>query len=220
MDKKINLIFDFDSTFIQLETIEILAEYALKEHKNKNSIIKKISNMTNLAMSGQLSFNRALSDRISLLDLKEIHIKETSDFLLDKISPSFDLNLEFIKKNKSSCYIISGGFKDIIYPIVHKFGFIEKNIFANNFIYNKDGTIKLDNSNPLSKDNGKNLIAKNIKGYNIIIGDGYTDYEVKKNGNAMKFIQYVENINRKELNNKADLIAKNFQDIINFLNHA
>ena len=175
--------------------------------------------MTNLAMSGKLSFNKALSDRISLLDLKETHIKETSEFLLNKISPSFDLNLEFIKENKSSCYIISGGFKDIIIPIVKKFGFIEKHIFANNFIYNKDGTIKLDNANPLSKDNGKNLIAKNIKGFNIIIGDGYTDYEVKKNGNAMKFIQYIENINRKELNNKADLIAKNFQDIINFLNH-
>ena len=77
----------------------------------------------------------------------------------------------------------------------------------------------MDKSNPLSKNNGKNIIAKNIEGYNIIIGDGYTDYEVKKNGNASKFIQYIENINRSELNNKADLIARNFQNIINFLNH-
>jgi len=219
MNKKINLIFDFDSTFIQLETIEILAEHALKKHKNKDSITKKISTMTNLAMSGKLSFNKALSDRISLLDLKQNHIIETTNYLLGKISPSFDSNLEFIKKNKRNCYIISGGFKDIILPIVKKFGFIEKHIFANNFIYHQDGTIGLDKSNPLSKDNGKNMIAKNIEGYNMIIGDGYTDYEVKKNGNASKFIQYIENINRSELNNKADLIARNFQDIINFLNH-
>ena len=38
MNKKINLIFDFDSTFIQLETIEILAEYALEKHKDKQAI--------------------------------------------------------------------------------------------------------------------------------------------------------------------------------------
>ena len=41
--------------------------------------------------------------------------------------------------------------------------------------------------------------------------------EVKKDGYADVFIQYIENINRKELNNKADLIATNFQDIINFI---
>ena len=53
MNKKINLIFDFDSTFIQLETIEVLAEFALKNNSNKISIAKKIKSMTNLAMSGK-----------------------------------------------------------------------------------------------------------------------------------------------------------------------
>ena len=66
-------------------------------------------------------------------------------------------------------------------------------------------------------DNGKSMVIKNIDGFNIIIGDGYTDYEVKKNGFADIFIQYIENINRKELNDKADFIAKNFNEIINFI---
>ena len=66
-------------------------------------------------------------------------------------------------------------------------------------------------------DNGKSIIAKNIDGFNIMIGDGYTDYEVKKNGFANIFIQYIENVNRKELNDKADFIAKNFNDIINYI---
>ena len=34
---------------------------------------------------------------------------------------------------------------------------------------------------------------------NVIIGDGYTDYEIKKFGNANKFILFTENIFRKEL---------------------
>ena len=219
MNKKINLIFDFDSTFIELETIEVLAEFSLKEHQNKKAITHTIKNMTNLAMSGKLSFNKALSDRISLLDLKSEHIKNTSKFLMNKISSSFSKNINFFKQNRENCYIISGGFKNIIYDIVKPFNFIEDNIFANEFISHKDGNILLDTTNPLSMDNGKSSIAKKIKGYNIIIGDGYTDYEVKKHGYADIFIQYIENINRKELNDKADLIATNFQDIIKFIKH-
>jgi len=217
MNKKINLIFDFDSTFIQLETIEVLAGYALKKNNKNIFIEKKIKNITNLAMSGKLSFHKALLDRISLLNLKREHIEKTSQFLLDKISFSFNENIDFIKENKDNCYIISGGFKNIISNIVKKFDFIDSNIFANEFIYYDNKNISLDINNPLSMDNGKSNIAKNIKGYNIIIGDGYTDYEVKKDGYADVFIQYIENINRKELNNKADLIATNFQDIINFI---
>ena len=34
-----NLIFDFDSTLLKMETIEILAEIALRENKNKNGSI-------------------------------------------------------------------------------------------------------------------------------------------------------------------------------------
>ena len=63
------------------------------------------------------------------------------------------------------------------------------------------------------------LIAKNIPGNNIIIGDGYTDYEVKKEKAAIKFIQYAENINRKKLNKHADIIAFNFNEIIDFINN-
>ena len=170
-------------------------------------------------MSGKLSFNKALSDRISLLDLKSEHIKNTSKFLMNKISSSFSENINFFKKNRKNCYIVSGGFKNIICDIVKPFNFIEDNIFANEFISHKNGSILLDTTNPLSRDNGKSSITKKIEGYNIIIGDGYTDYEVKKHGYADIFIQYVENINRKELNDKADLIATNFQDIIKFIKY-
>tara|TARA_Y100000590_G_scaffold373029_1_gene436510 strand:+ start:1175 stop:1834 length:660 start_codon:yes stop_codon:yes gene_type:complete len=218
MNKKINLIFDFDSTFIKQETIEVLAKHSLKKnHKSKN-IKKQIQDITTLAMSGAISFQKALSDRIALLDIKPDHIEKTSQFLLDEISPSFNDNINFIKENKENCYIISGGFKKIICDVVKKFDFIESNIFANEFTFYQNN-ISIDTKNPLSMDCGKCKIAKKIKGYNIIIGDGYTDYEVKKHGYANVFIQYVENINRNELNDKADLIATNFKDIINFINN-
>ena len=93
-----------------------------------------------------------------------------------------------------------------------------ENIFANNFIYdNDDNIISVDDNNPLSRDKGKIEIAKNILGQNIIIGDGYTDYEIKKFGYAEKFIQFSENINRPILNSIADYTAYSFNDVRKYI---
>ena len=216
--KNINIIFDFDSTIIQLETIEVLADFALKNIRDKNTILKNIKNITSNAMAGKISFDKALTNRISLLSINKSHIHDTMKYLKKKLTKSFFDNLDYIEDNIVNCFVISGGFKEIISPILTPYGFRKENIYANSFIYNKGGVVVgVDNKNPLSKDKGKNIIAKNIKGFNIIVGDGYTDYEIKKYKNAKIFILFIENIFRKELSNNADFIAKNFKETFNFI---
>ena len=78
--------------------------------------------------------------------------------------------------------------------------------------------ININTNNPLSKNRGKVLVSETIKGYNIAIGDGFTDFEIKKFNKAKKFIQYIETINRKNINNHADFIAKNFNEAISYIN--
>ena len=60
MKKEINLILDFDSTIVELETIEVLANFSLEKNPEKNKIYSEIKDMTNLAMSGKLSFSIVL----------------------------------------------------------------------------------------------------------------------------------------------------------------
>ena len=218
MDKKIKLIIDFDSTFVKLETIEILADFALYAKSDKDKILNQIKDITNKAMIGKIPFSRALNQRIKLINPRQEHINKTIIFLKKHISKSFEKNIEFFRKNHENCYIISGGFKEIIMPVIEDFNIKENQIFANTFIH-KNNNITINENNPLSKDNGKNIIAKNISGYKIIVGDGYTDYEVKKYKNAKKFVQFVENINRISLNNKADLVCDDFKKIITFINN-
>ena len=216
MDKKINLIFDFDSTLVKLETIEVLANFSLEKNPNKIKIMNKIKQITKLTMMGKMSFSEALLNRISMLKINDECIHKTIQLLKSNISTSIKNNIVFFNKYRKNCYIVSGGFKEIIVPVLKDFNILEKNIYANSFIY-KDRSISLDTNNPLSKDRGKSFVAKSIKGYNIIIGDGYTDYEVKKYGHAKEFIQFTENINRLELNKNADHISSNFTDTIEFI---
>ena len=121
--KNINLIFDFDSTLLKLETIEVLADFALKGNSQKEMILDEIKRTTSLAMSGKILFSVALKKRISLLNINKTHIKETIQFLEKKLSKSFHENIHLFKKNIDNCFVISGGFKDIIIPILNNYGF-------------------------------------------------------------------------------------------------
>jgi len=214
----IQLLIDFDSTFIKSESLEIISEISLQNSPNSMEVINKIKELTYLAMSGKISFADALITRIKLLKANKEHIALTIQRVKGEISDSFNDNKAFFKKNHKNCYIISGGFSQIIEPIMKEFNIPKKNIFANELIFNKEGyIISINKNNPLSKDLGKIAIAKIIKGKKIIIGDGYTDYEIKKYGFAFKFIQYTENINRKNLNTNADFISKNLNEALLYI---
>jgi len=212
--KNINLLIDFDSTIIKDESLELLSKISLKDSSDK----MKIMAITHDAMNGKIGFSNALKKRILLLKAKKDHLKEVIAVIKNSITDSFIQNKEFFKENRSNCYVISGGFIEIICPVLKSFNIPVENIFANNFIYdNEDNIISVDDNNPLSRDKGKIEIAKNILGQNIIIGDGYTDYEIKKFGYAEKFIQFSENINRPVLNSIADYTAYSFNDVRKYI---
>ena len=215
--RNINLLIDFDSTFVTVETLDVLSEL-ISKNNSTNDLTKKINAITKQAMNGEISFADALIKRINMLKANKEHIKIVTDNISKLITPSFSKNISFFHKNYQNCYIVSGGFTEIIYPIVKEFKIPLNHIYANDFIYDDNNNIiSINANNPLSKDLGKVTIAKNIIGNNIIIGDGYTDYEVKKHNQAQYFIQFSENINRQNINNHAQLIANDFDSIISFI---
>ena len=218
--KNINLLIDFDSTIIKEESLDLLSTISLQKITNKNEIIKQITNITTNAMEGKINFSDALTHRIKLLNAYKKHIEILIRKIQNNITSSFVDNKQFFQENYKNCYVVSGGFSEIIYPVVKPYKIQKNNVFANQFLFNNDDKIiSIDKNNLLSQDLGKVKVAKNIKGNNIIIGDGFTDYEVKKYNAAEKFIQFSGNINRKNLNPYADFIANDFNEIINFINN-
>ncbi len=215
------LIIDFDSTFIKTESLEELANISLSKNPQKNQILFKIKEITNKGMNGEISFDKSLDLRIKLLQSNKKDIKEVIKKLENEVTPSFLKNKEFIKKNSQNIYIISGGFTEIIFPIVNKFNIEKEHIMANSFIFkdNKD-IVGVDKKNLLSQEKGKVKAVKklNIKNEIIIVGDGYTDLEVKLNNTNCKFVYFSENVFREKVANNADYVAKNFQDVINYIN--
>ncbi|MBI5123763.1 haloacid dehalogenase-like hydrolase [Candidatus Roizmanbacteria bacterium] len=135
-----------------------------------------------------------------------------------KITQSIIRNKQFFKKYCDQIYIVSGGFKECIVPVVEPFSIAPSHILANTFKLNEKGQITgYDKNNPLSNNNGKAIAVKKLKLPGIIyaIGDGYTDYQIKQSGAAKYFIAFTENITRQVIIKNADYVVQNFDELLN-----
>ncbi len=220
MDSKFSLIIDFDSTIISLETLELLGSISLEGNEQKDNIIKQVSHYTDLAMNGDITFQESLNLRLKLLQIHNNHINKIIKELKCFIDQSFLQNIDFFKENLNNTYVVSGGFKSIINSTLLNSTNLNWNIFANEFEFNNKGYITgVNQDTPLAFSKGKVELVKKLNLNNdvIVIGDGYTDYEVKKYGLAKYFLAYTAYAERKNVIKEADQTCKNFNQVIDFI---
>lgn len=214
-------IIDFDSTFAQVETLDVLCEVALEGSSEKNNVLNEVKKITNLGMEGKLSLVESLTQRLQILKANQKHLGKVIEIMNQKISSSFVRNRKFLESNKENILIISGGFKEVIDPVVGEFGIEAKNVFANTFKYAPNGDIiGFDESNVLAQNKGKALLIKSLHldGEIFVIGDGYTDFEIKEAGLANKFFAFTENVKRESVISKADHVVPSLDEFL-FLNN-
>ncbi len=209
-------LIDFDSTFIQVESLEILADIALHNLPDKNERLQAIRTITDQAMIGRYSYQESLVERMKLLDLMPHHLTEAILLLNQKITPSILRNREFFQKNAANIHIITGAFIELVWPIVSAFGLLRENVHANRLIYNSDGDILgYDENHILAQDQGKVKLTQKLAltGDVIMIGDGYNDYEVKAAGLASMFVAFTENITRDSVVEAADAVVNELEGL-------
>lgn len=211
-----HIIIDYDSTFIKVESLDELSKIS---NGYDETINNKISEITNLGMEGKISFSDSLRKRLELIECNKDDIVKTVEILEKKVSDSFKNNISFLKNNAENILIVSSGFHELIEPVVIKYGIKKENIFANKFLYYKNKVIGYDKKNPLSKSQGKVNILKELKlkGEVHVIGDGYTDYEIKKEGLANYFYLFIENIKRESVVKNADYLLKSLDQFIKII---
>lgn len=217
MSNQKHFVIDFDSTFTQVEALDVLGEISLASNAKKEQKLQELKDLTDLAMGGKLAFRESLEKRLEILEANKSAIPELVENLKKKVSVSFVRNEEFFKEHQDSIYIISNGFKEIIVPIVKELGVKEENVYANTFVYDESGNITgFDQDNVLSSNNGKVELLKKmgLKGDVYVIGDGYNDYEIKAAGLANKFYAFTENIERDDILDKADHITPSLDEFL------
>ncbi|WP_297934035.1 phosphoglycerate dehydrogenase [uncultured Brevundimonas sp.] len=210
-------IFDFDSTLVRIETLEALADIALSDAPDAAARKAEIAALTDQAMSGQVDFGTALRRRLDLLALTRGHVETLTDRILDEAGASIRRNVDFFERHAERVYILSGGFREVIAPLAARLGIAADHVLANDLIYDAEGRVTgVDDANPLSRDNGKPEVIKalNLTGPVVMVGDGWTDAEVKLAGAADRFYAFTEVVSRPKVIEVADATAASLDEVL------
>tara|TARA_Y100000816_G_scaffold212330_1_gene157872 strand:- start:464 stop:1135 length:672 start_codon:yes stop_codon:yes gene_type:complete len=213
------LILDFDSTIIKGESLDLLAETVFEDCSESNLKFQEIKRLTDDGMEGKISFQQSLYKRLRILELDQLHLNKSIKLVTKLISPSFKKNIDWLKRYRNNILIFSGGFKDMIKPVAITLGLKKENIYANELIFKNGKFNGVNEKSALSRSGGKLNQAKQL-GLDknlIVVGDGITDWEIKKLGDQVTFFAYTENVSRKNVVKKADFEANNFDEVVKYI---
>ena len=107
------VVMDVDSTLIQQEVIELLA--------NKAGVHEKVKEITDAAMRGELDFAASLRARVALLEgLSESVITDIQQEIA--LTPGARTLVKTLHQLGHSVAVVSGGFTSVIEPLIKELG--------------------------------------------------------------------------------------------------
>lgn len=205
--------FDVDSTVIQDEGIDVLADYC--GHG------KAVADWTQKAMGGNVTFRDALAAR---LDIMRPSLSQINDCLRERphrFTPGLERVVSILLARGTAVYLVSGGFRRMINPLAVALGLSVDNVYANRILHDEEGNYKsFDETEPTSKAGGKPSVVQTLidkHGYKsvVMVGDGVTDMEAKPP--ASGFIGFGGNRVREKVKAKAGWFAMSMDELITVL---
>jgi phosphoserine phosphatase len=109
------LVADMDSTMIQCECIDELADYA--------GLKAEVATITEAAMRGELDFEAALAARVRLLEGMPAETIDRCREERVRITPGAKTLVRTMRAQGATCILVSGGFTLFAEPVVAEIGF-------------------------------------------------------------------------------------------------
>src|SRR5690606_36839538 len=129
------------------------------------------------------------------------------DRILDEGTSSVRRNLAFPRDNADRIVFLSGGFRGIIAPVAAHLDITPDRVLCNDLVHDAEGRVTgVDDANPLSHAGGKAEVirALGLTGPVVMVGDGWTDAEVRLAGAADRFYGFTEIVRRERVVSAAD----------------
>jgi phosphoserine phosphatase len=187
------IAFDVDSTLIRVESLDFALEMALETHPDSTPSRARLHDITIAGMTGQMPMRQSLEARLELAELSRDLIRQAGLDLRQYITPKILDILDELRSAGNQIHAVSGGFFDLLEPVLTDLGFSPDHIHTNHFQYEGDCVSGIDSTNPLSHNGGKAKVLQSLAGpddHIIMIGDGMTDFEAYEQGIAHRFIGF------------------------------
>jgi len=201
--------FDVDSTVIKDEGIDVLAAH--------NGKLEAVREWTKRAMGGEIPFENALEARLQIIKPSEQNVSDVLAMHPLQLTDGFKEMLALVRSRGTEVYLVSGGFRQMINPIADLLNIPHDHVFANNLLFEADGSFKgFDPSEPTSRKGGKAVVVQQLldkHNYHpiIMVGDGATDMEARTHADA--FIGFGGIAVREKVKNGADLFIRDWTEL-------
>ncbi|VDP03748.1 unnamed protein product [Heligmosomoides polygyrus] len=201
--------FDVDSTVCQDEAIDELAEFL--------GVGEAVANVTRQAMNGNARFRDALRARLDVMRPTYDQLEQYANETKPKLTPGIRELVSALHKRGTDVFLVSGGFRRLIYPVADILGISRKRIYANEILFDTHKNYAgFDENEPTSdsgsKDVGKPAVMGMLKkqGYKnlVMVGDGATDLEAAPPADA--FVGFGGNQIREAVRSRSDWYVTDF----------
>jgi phosphoserine phosphatase SerB len=189
------IVFDVDSTLIQVESLDYAARAVLSSAPDGETRLARLSALTDQGMEGALDFRTSLEERLALVGFSRSEITDAAGALRQEVTPGMTELLDDLRRRGVGVAAVSGGFLDLVGGVLMDLGFEANAVRANTFTFAGERVTGFDRSNPLSRSGGQAEAIKRLKLAHdaeaaVMVGDGMTDFEAFEAGAADAFIGF------------------------------
>lgn len=202
------VIFDFDSTLIQCESLEEILAPKLTDP----TIDAAIRDITRQGMEGSITFTQSLAKRLALASPTLYDVTNFGERATRLLSVGMEPLIRKLLERNVQVMIISGGLREAILPVAQFLGIDPEHVHAVRLQWHGDGTFAgIDENDPfsISKVMGAKTLADSWPRPRIAVGDGMTDYHLFQHGLVEHFICYTEHARREPVLSQQGVIEAN-----------
>lgn len=217
-----NIIFDFDSTIINAEGIELVIQNALQrvDENERKAKLEQLRQITNTVTNGEMPLSEAFHRRFALAEITLADVKRAAAEILQTINPTVRETISALKSRGKSLFVFSTSFEQIVKPVAKELGLADENIFANRVRAHGEQVLGVNEKRPLFMSMGKVYIAEWLKnegrldGDTAVVGDGFSDLAIRKNNIAQTFVYFSGTNSRPNIRKEADFVVDRFDQLL------
>ncbi len=218
-----NIIFNFDSTLIHAEGVELILEQALQrqEAPSRASQLETLGKTSMLADIGELSVADALHQCFALAKVTRTDVEAVAARVLETLNPRVIECLAALQQAGKRIFIFSTGFEELVRPVTRALQVPDDHVFTNQLIYDYQGeVIGFNEKNPLFLSAGKGFLIEQLKndgrlpGGTAVVGRSASDLAIRKNNVARIFVYFAGARTHEEVRRQADFVVDRFDHLL------
>lgn len=207
-----SVVFDFDSTLVPVESLEVACGRAPGATAGIRAEIERI---TNEGMSGAMPFADAIRRRLELLPPRREDVEALGRELASAPTAGASGTVSWLRAEGHEAWIVSGGFRDLLLVVGEALGIPAERIGGVSVTWNEDGSFGglVDDGFSRSKVEGVRRSGMVFARPAVGVGDGATDLALRDAGLVDHFVAYTEHVRRDGVVEQADYEARSMREL-------